>query len=75
MLITFVIVSITGSIISSTILYPRVENGTLEVPEDWLQHCGINDCPDLNLTAIDFLNPSESTVSDLYHFDIYTFTY
>ena len=55
--------SITGSIISSTILYPRVgENETLAVPPDTLQYCGINDCPNLNLTELDFLEPSDTTV-------------
>lgn len=52
--------SITGSIISSTILNTGY-NGTIDY--DTGEYCGANDCPDNNITDIALNDPDDSTVS------------
>ena len=56
--------SITGSIISTTILEPTVANGTQEEPSDEvLASCGINDCPDNAFSNPNLEDPKDSTVN------------
>lgn len=55
--------SITGSIITSTILKPTVADGEEEEVSDYvLQFCGIKDCPDNNVTNPNLEDPDSETV-------------
>ncbi|KAK2160044.1 hypothetical protein LSH36_141g04013 [Paralvinella palmiformis] len=54
--------SILGSVISSTVLMPtEVENGTL-TDDDIKLYCGLNDCPDNNVTNPNLDDPDDETV-------------
>ena len=57
----FVTASITGSIITSTVLRPVV-NGSETVSDDVLKYCGVEDCPDNNVTNPNLEDPDEETV-------------
>ena len=55
--------SITGSIISSTILKPQV-NGTEETGiGSALEACGVNDCPGRPTNETQLIQPDKQTVS------------
>ena len=63
---TFIVASITGSIISSTILKPPVgnnENDTVDYSK-----CGANDCPWYNVTAVE-AKPDDTTVGIHFNFN------
>ena len=53
--------AITGSIISATVLRPKIENSTEEILE--LQFCGANDCPSNNVTNANLEPVPSKTVS------------
>lgn len=59
----FQISSITGSVISSTILAPQPANpnDTKAPPADWT-HCGADDCPWNNVTSTNIEEPSDTTL-------------
>ena len=60
---TSFIASVTGSIITSTILQPVEVNGTdAEPSEEALATCGANDCPDNDISNPNLQDPDDETV-------------